>query len=42
MDRPQCSTITPMTAIRKLFIRIVMGIVDRKMIARFHHAPLKK
>ncbi len=37
---PNALTRTPITPIRKLFIRIVIGIADRKMIARCHHVPL--
>ena len=42
IDCPQYSTVTPITPIRKLFIRTVMGIVERNITARFQNAALKK
>ena len=38
IDCPQYSTITPMTPMRKLFMRMVMGTVEAKIRIRFHSA----
>ncbi len=39
MPEPQCSTVMPMKPIRRLFIAIVMGMLDRKIVTRFHNGP---
>ena len=40
MDGPQNCTVTPMKPMRKLFMRMVMGMVDKNSIERFHNAAL--
>ena len=42
MPMPQCSTITPMVPTRRLFIRMVIGMLERNSSTRFHSAALKK
>ncbi len=35
MPMPQCSTVTPITPMRKLFIRIVIGMLETNTNNRF-------
>ncbi len=40
--RPQCSTVTPIAPMRKLFIRIAMGTLATNNTRRFHSGARKK
>ena len=42
MRVPQCSTITPMVPMRKLFMRMVIGMLERNSTARFQAETLNR